>query len=1315
LFIVLVFCSTYYTASIARFRRDARDDIQRELVKTRLMSESESADWMNHFLDRFWLIYEPVLSKTVTATVGQILSMNCPTFLDSIRLTYFTLGTKAPRIDSVRTHPKTPDDIVMMDWAFSFKPTDHSDLTEKQAARIVNPKIIITVRLGAGLATAAAPILVEDISFSGLMRVRMKLMSNFPHIQLVDISFLEKPVFDYVLKPIGGDFGFDVGNIPGLSPFIRETVHSILGPMMYDPKFFTLNLEQLLSGVPLDTAIGVLQVTVRSARGIKGGKLGSGTPDPYVSISIENRVELAKTKYKNNTTNPSWNETKFLLINSLTETLSFKVMDYNDHRKDAELGIANFELSKLQEDATQEGLESTILKDGKDRGQLIYDMSFYPVLKPHVGAAGVEEVPETSVGIVRLTLHQAKELDNTKSLSGELNPYAKVYLGKSKHPIHKTALFKHTNDPVWESPAEFLCSDKASSTVSIKIIDDRDFLKDPVVGLMTIRLQDLLDAKKEAGRDWWPLSNCKSGKIRLSAEWKPIDMAGSLHGVDQYVPPIGVVKLWLKKAIDVKNVDAALGGKSDPYVRVQVNNVTQGRTEVVNNNLNPEWDQIIYVPVHSIKETMMLECMDYQHLTKDRSLGYVELKVADLAETGGGDHAYVSKGKKLASDSIRLEKGDHKGELVYEAEFIPAIQIKGLKFHGGLNEIQRAAKGGNDTDGETVPSESEDEDEIVNSAVTITNGTTNGARTHRKVKSTDTTATTATVDTTHTADSIISKPATGGDGTKEPGVEMSKEELLKTQSGVIIFNVLSGHLRKKARLEVLLDDGYWPAFSTIKARSTTAEWEHIGEGFVKELDFSRVYVRLNEADEGGKDDIIAEWKGNTKDLLSDALGEPHEFVLTDRDDPDEPSTVIIEARYVPVPVQLEPRESINNQGVVRVELLDGQGIHGADRGGKSDPFAVFELNGQRVHKSQTIKKTLTPVWNETFSVQVPSRVAANFTVEIFDWNQIEQAKSLGAAKIRLDDFEPFESIERSVSLSSDKHGEKGQIRVRLVFQPEMILKTRKNTSTFTTAGRAMTQIGHLPVGAGRGVMHGVTGVFRRDHAKSSSVGSESDSEDRLTGSVRSKKSVGDLRQKPSIGGLGNIPEIASGQASAPAAGGFATIVPDGAVGQANAQGVSGQFPQEAGTLRVTVVDAKDLSMNEIKPYVAVRVGEKEQKTKHVHKTANPDWNETFIYDAGPSQPKLYVWVYDHKTFGKDLVLGTGEVELWQHIRQGNSPVDVSVELTGGQGLLRLRMEFDPDQTPPRPSVSTLSLTDRSPASPSRFSLARRSKAQVRDD
>lgn len=77
--------------------------------------------------------------------------------------------------------------------------------------------------------------------------------------------------------------------------------HGTLGPMMYEPNVFTLNLNQMLSGKPLDAAIGVLQVTVRAARGIQGTKIGGGTPDPYISLSINHRAELARTKIRHNT------------------------------------------------------------------------------------------------------------------------------------------------------------------------------------------------------------------------------------------------------------------------------------------------------------------------------------------------------------------------------------------------------------------------------------------------------------------------------------------------------------------------------------------------------------------------------------------------------------------------------------------------------------------------------------------------------------------------------------------------------------------------------------------------------------------------------------------------------------------------------------------------------------------------------------------------------------------------------------------------------------------------------------------------------
>ena len=206
-------------------------------------------------------------------------------------------------------------------------------------------------------------------------------------------------------------------------------------------------------------------------------------------------------------------------------------------------------------------------------------------------------------------------------------------------------------------------------------------------------------------------------------------------------------------------------------------------------------------------------------------------------------------------------------------------------------------------------------------------------------------------------------------------------------------------------------------------------------------------------------------------------------------------------------------------------------------------------------------------------VPQPSRTGSNFLLEVFDWNQIEQAKSLGSCNIELESLEPFTAVERTVQLSSAKHGEKGEIRLRLLFTPEIIAKSRKNTSTFSTAGRAMTQIGHIPMGAGKGVIHGVTGVFKRRNSQSS--GSSTGAPD------------------PPAGVVSKPVDYADPNAAAAAFPAAAT----------NGNGHN----QEPGTLRVIVKDAKDLSTAEIKPYVVLRVGDKEHKTRHSGKTATPEW------------------------------------------------------------------------------------------------------------
>ena len=149
--IFMAICGTYYRTSIRRVRRNARDDLNREMAKNKLETDTESLEWINSFLVKFWPIYAPVLCDTIVGTVDQVLSTSTPAFLDSLKMKTFVLGTKPPRLEHVKTYPKTQDDIVLMDWKFSFTPNDTADLTARQIKNKINPKIVLEIRIGKGL------------------------------------------------------------------------------------------------------------------------------------------------------------------------------------------------------------------------------------------------------------------------------------------------------------------------------------------------------------------------------------------------------------------------------------------------------------------------------------------------------------------------------------------------------------------------------------------------------------------------------------------------------------------------------------------------------------------------------------------------------------------------------------------------------------------------------------------------------------------------------------------------------------------------------------------------------------------------------------------------------------------------------------------------------------------------------------------------------------------------------------------------------------------------------------------------------------
>lgn len=59
--------------------------------------------------------------------------------------------------------------------------------------------------------------------------------------------------------------------------------------------------------------------------------------------------------------------------------------------------------------------------------------------------------------------------------------------------------------------------------------------------------------------------------------------------------------------------------------------------------------------------------------------------------------------------------------------------------------------------------------------------------------------------------------------------------------------------------------------------------------------------------------------------------------------------------------------------------------------GLSDPYVKLKLSGEMLPSKKTTikKKTLNPVWNETFKLVVKDPQAQTLQVNVFDWDKVK--------------------------------------------------------------------------------------------------------------------------------------------------------------------------------------------------------------------------------------------------------------------------------------------------------------------------------------
>ncbi|KAG0287267.1 hypothetical protein BGZ96_008807 [Linnemannia gamsii] len=1218
LILIIAFGATYYKNSIRRFRRNARDDITRELIRNALENDSESTEWINNFMSKFWLIYEPVLSSTIVGVVDGILVDQTPAFLDSIRLTSFTLGTKAPRVENIKSFPKSDPDVVLMDWRVSFTPTDIEDMTPRQLRTQVNPKIVLTIRLGNSLIGAGMPILVEDMSFKGYMRFKLKLTSNFPHIQTVDFCFLEPPIIDYVLKPVGGDtFGMDIAHIPGLQSFIRDQTHAILGPMMYAPNVYTLDLEQMMTGgASLTAAAGVVQFTIYNAKDIKNSEF-VGQSDPYIKLRLGNRPEIASTQVQKNTLNPVFNETNIILINNLNEMVCMEVFDRDSVRKDTSLGQANFDLKTLEEDPIQDDVWCNILLNGKERGSIRVRAAYFPVAKPQPVEEGGEPVPvESNSGILAINLAQAKDI----ARSGKLKSLCQVSL--NGQIVHTTGNSIGAN-PAWGANLDVFVTDLEAAQITVEIVSEEQ-----VIGFYSAAATHILRDTEEKV-DWVSLQGGQGGeKLKMTAVWKPILMGDSLNP-SVHKPAFGVARVQLLEGRDLKNVE--LGSDSDPYVLISGDKGTsRGRTKTIENSLNPKWNEIHYIALTSAKQILEFETFDYQKRTKDRTLGKVSFKVNEVVEELPDKAGYVARPAVDRWAPLRQKDGSTKGELHYKVSFHPSLRLakeatEAEKNKGQVQEPLEAAK-----------------KEVVEYDDQVEAEKQQAAQKEIPVEQTQ----------------IMLPPGT-----------IHAHEAIEHDSGILVTTLVGANLNRSGTYcEFYIDSDFYQHKTQIQ-KSRNPKWNDIADIFVKELEYAKLTILVKEKSSIDKDLVIGSVTGNIRTILETTPAEGAEFDIIDKTD--KRGTMRLKFEYLPVPIELFPKERLDNMGQLTVHLVGAKNLMAADRSGTSDPYFVFRVNGKEIFKSDTVKKNLNPVYDETFVVPITSRADDQFSFEVLDWNQLSTSKSLGTGAIDLRNLQLVLPNEFKVPLQN-KTGQQGEAQIRLKFMPEFLSTNKRKSgfgATFLGEGVGMMgQAGMAGVGvvgeAGQGAVKGVGAV---GHGAVKGVGAVGHGAMKGVGAV-GKGVFGGLSAGASAVGLGHKKKEAPTSASAPA-----VAVPGNGI---------------PGRLTIQVIEADGLlgvdKSGLSDPYVKVRVNaEQVLKTKVKKETLNPNWSESVVVPGlNTAQPVVVDFsVKDHNTIGGNKDLGQCDVSLWEYVQVGQQQMraDFWAPLDGQGGRLHLVLQFEPTE------------------------------------
>jgi len=315
---------------------------------------SESATWLNVLLCSLWPnLIEPAVSKSVCDLVQYYLDY--PDYKK-----YFaglvgdldfdlTLGQRPPLVRSARSYLVAPDGVEL-EWNIDFT------TAEEGMRAAVNMK-----------ANEKTLLLLNKLQVRGKLLVRFSRITNGgAYVGGIRIAFDQLPMFDVKIKPFDQ---IDLTNTLGINQVVSKFVGQILGSVITEPNPLVLDIDQWDSYKPKDLAehVATVELEVLRAFDLKAVKSkkkistfgenllgnllpGDNSTDPFVEIRCGKGNSKVRTKMKDKTSTPTWNEKfEFKLTATDNKVIIFHVKDYNALKEDGDMGDAVIRLDEFKE------------------------------------------------------------------------------------------------------------------------------------------------------------------------------------------------------------------------------------------------------------------------------------------------------------------------------------------------------------------------------------------------------------------------------------------------------------------------------------------------------------------------------------------------------------------------------------------------------------------------------------------------------------------------------------------------------------------------------------------------------------------------------------------------------------------------------------------------------------------------------------------------------------------------------------------------------------------------------------------------------